>query len=398
MTTVDIGTTADLGNDEAQPDSAQGPIRVDVHLDQSAWSTHLAEETLRGLNDDPPWIPPVWFYDELGSVLFEEITRLEEYYPTEAERRILATHATEIVEISGMETLAELGSGTSDKTALLLDAGEAAGTLSTFVPFDCSEEVLRRASAQIAAARPGIAVHAVVGDFNEHLWALPTEGACVLAFLGSTIGNLEPPQRKGFLADVAATLDADDWFLLGTDLVKPVEQLVPAYDDSRGVTARFNLNALSVMNSELVANFEPDAFEHRAVWNDQESRVEMQLVANSDLSVHIAALDGLDFEMRSGEHIRTEISTKFTPEQVRSELAGAGLETAEAWTDEDGRFLVTLARLAGPEPEDLRGYGSRSRVAGPRSRGSAHSVMLPVGDSSVTATQPFRNAVTSLVG
>lgn len=346
MTTTEAGPTAPGTSHRAQPANDYAPIRVDVHLDQSAWSTHLAEETFKGLNDDPPWIPPVWFYDEPGSVLFEQITRLEEYYPTEAERQILAAHATEIAETTGMETLAEIGSGTSDKTALLLDAGEAAGTLSTFAPFDCSEEVLRRTCAQIAAARPGMSVHAVVGDFNEHLWALPTEGACVLAFLGSTIGNLEPPQRKGFLADVAATLDHDDWFLLGTDLVKPVEQLVPAYDDSRGVTARFNLNALSVMNSQLIADFQPDAFEHRAVWNEQESRIEMQLVACNDQSVHLAALDGLDLEIRAGEHIRTEISTKFTRGQVRSELAGAGLVTEEAWTDAEGRFLVTLARSA----------------------------------------------------
>lgn len=344
MTTTDPPTTTPDAQHAVGPGGGGDPIRVDVHLDQSAWSTHLAEQTLQGLSDDPPWIPPVWFYDEEGSAIFEEITRLAEYYPTAAEREILATHATEIAEMTGMQTLAELGSGTSDKTALLLDAGETAGTLRTFAPFDCSEETLRRAAAQIAAARPGLAVHAVVGDFNEHLGALPTDGVCVLAFLGSTIGNLEPPQRKGFLSEVAATLDSDDWLLLGTDLVKRVDRLLAAYDDDDGVTARFNLNALSVMNRELLADFDPAGFEHRARWSDADSRMEMHLVARCDQSIHISALDGLSLDLRAGEHIRTEISTKFTPAQVHSELAEAGLATEAAWTDREGRFLVTLAR------------------------------------------------------
>ncbi len=323
-----------------------GSIRVDVILDQSTWSNHLAQQTLEGLRDNPPWIPPVWFYDAPGSALFEEITRLDEYYPTTAEREILTDHANEIVARTRLQTLAELGSGTSEKTALLLDAGEASGTLRTFAPFDCSEEVLRRSAAQIAGSRPQLAVHAVVGDFNEHLSHLPTEGICVLAFLGSTIGNMGPRQRKGFLAEVANTLDADDWFLLGTDLVKPATQLIPAYDDRNGVTARFNLNALSVMNNELLANFDTESFEHRAVWNPDESRIEMQLVATDDQSIRLAALDGTDLELRAGDHIRTEISTKFTPEQVRSELGQAGLITEATWTDSQERFLVSLARLA----------------------------------------------------
>lgn len=340
MTTADSHTT-DGG-------AGGAPITMDVHLDQSAWSTHLARQTLDGLSDDPPWIPPVWFYDEAGSAIFEEITRLAEYYPTEAEREILSTHAAEIAEMTGMETLAELGSGTSDKTALLLDAGEVAGTLKTFAPFDCSEEVLRRASAQIAAARPGLTVHAVVGDFNEHLRALPSEGVCMLAFLGSTIGNLEPPQRKGFLREVAATLDYDDWFLLGTDLVKAEDDLVAAYDDSGGVTARFNLNSLSVMNSELLADFDPAAFEHRAMWDDANSRIEMHLVARIDQSIHFSALSGFELVLRAGEHIRTEISAKFTPAQVHAELAEAGLAAQAAWSDDQDRFLVTLARPRRP--------------------------------------------------
>ena len=282
-------------NDRQQGDRPQ--IAVDVCLDQSAWSTHLEEQTLLGLRDDPPWIPPVWFYDEVGSVLFDEITRLEAYYPTATERSILAAHAAEIASITGAETLAELGSGTSDKTALLLDALSAHGTLSTFAPFDCSEEILRTSAAAIAGARPTVSVHAVVGDFHEHLDALPTDGICLLAFLGSTIGNLDAAQRKGFLADVADCLDADDWFLLGTDLVKPVERLVAAYDDPEGVTARFNINSLSVMNRELMADFDPSAFHHRAAWNAEESCIEMHLVADRSQTVHLQALGGLQVDL-----------------------------------------------------------------------------------------------------
>jgi len=331
----------------APSQTASAPtVTVEVHLDQSAWSTHLAEETLAGLRDRPPWIPPVWFYDEVGSALFDEITRLPEYYPTEAERSILAAHAGDIARITAAATLAELGSGTSDKTRLLLDAFTAEGTLEAFVPFDCSEEVLRAAANAIAHDRPALSVHAVVGDFHEHLWALPTEGPSVLAFLGSTIGNFDPAQRKGFLADVRANLDDDDWFLLGTDLVKPVDRLVTAYDDPAGVTARFNLNCLSVMNAELGADFDPSAYSHRARWNPADSCIEMHLVARRDQRVHVAALGGLDVVLAEGEHLRTEISTKFTPTQVARELTDAGLAVEATFTDERGDFMLTLSRPA----------------------------------------------------
>ena len=322
------------------------PVTVEVHLDQSEWSSHLAEETRDGLLADPPWIPPVWFYDELGSELFDAITRLPEYYPTEAERSILAERADEIASVTGAQTLAELGSGTSDKTKLLLDALERGGTLERFAPFDCSEEILRDAASSISAERPGIAVHAVVGDFHEHLDGLPTDGVCLLAFLGSTIGNLDPAQRKTFLAEVASTLDDDDWFLLGTDLVKPVDRLVRAYDDAEGVTARFNINALSVMNDELGADFDPGSFEHRSVWNAEESRIEMHLVSLCDQRVSIPGLRDLHLEVPEGRHLRTEISTKFTSAQVEAELAAAGLAVHAAWTDRSGDFQLTLARLA----------------------------------------------------
>ncbi len=320
------------------------PVRVDVHLDPTDWSEHLAAETRRGLVADPPWIPPVWFYDEAGSKLFDEITRLPEYYPTDAEREILRDHADELAELTGAGTLIELGSGTSEKTMLLLEALHRRGCLWRVSPFDVSEEVLRSASGTIAATLPGVQVHAVVGDFHRHLHEVPTDGVALLAFLGSTIGNLDPAQREVFLRQVRGALDTDDWFLVGTDLVKDTDRLLAAYDDAAGVTAAFNLNALSVMNRELGADFDPTAYRHRAHWDEAGRRIEMHLVSGSDQEVGIAGLGGLRLALPAGSHLRTEISTKFTPEGVVAELAAAGLEVVRSWTDSSGDFLLSLAR------------------------------------------------------
>ncbi len=340
--------TAPAGRTGGPPANAAGgdaasSCTIDVRLDRAAWATHLAEATATGLRSSPPWTPPVWFYDEVGSALFDRITRLDEYYPTRAERSILARRAEEIAATTGARTLAELGSGTSEKTTLLLDALADRGALQRVVPFDVSEAVLRSAADEIAARYPGVAVHAVVGDFHEHLGALPTDDTSLLAFLGSTIGNLSAAERSDFLRGVRSSLGDDDWFLLGTDLVKDPARLVAAYDDAAGVTARFNLNALAVMNRELGADFEPDAWSHRAVYAVEHQRIEMHVVAARDQVVHVEALE-VELPLPAGGWIRTEISTKFTAEQVASELEGAGLSTVASWTDDDGDFLVTLAR------------------------------------------------------
>lgn len=320
-------------------------ITVDVHLDPADWSRHLAEETALGLVDRPPWTPPVWFYDEVGSRLFDRITRLDEYYPTRAERSILAAHAGAIAARTGATTLIELGSGTSDKTTLLLDALRDHGTLERIVPFDVSEAVLRSAAATLAETYPDVDVHAVVGDFHEHLGHIPSHGRRLLAFLGSTIGNLDPDQRREFLRRVRHSLDGDGWFLLGTDLVKDRTRLVRAYDDDSGVTAAFNLNALHVMNRELGADFDVDAWRHRAVFDEEHQRIEMHVVAVTDQTVSFATLDRT-LTVEAGGHLRTEISAKFTEPQVRAELAGAGFAVDASWTDDDGDFLLTLARPA----------------------------------------------------
>lgn len=340
-----MSTGADLvdaGGDSAGP--PQDPATVTVHLQHAEWSRHLAEETGRGLRDDPPWIPPVWFYDETGSKLFEEITRLAEYYPTEAERSILREHATEIADVTSAATMVELGSGTSDKTMLVIDALVRAGSLVTFVPFDVSEEVLRSASRTLAATYPHLGVHAIVGDFHRHLRHIPTGDSTMVAFLGSTIGNLNPQQRGTFLAELRAALHPGDWFLLGTDLVKPVERLLAAYDDPAGVTAAFDLNALDVLNRELDADFDRSRYRHRAHWDPGGEQIEMHLVAEDDQTVVVRGLDDLVVRIPGGAHLRTEISAKFRPEGVGKELTDAGFEPVERWTDRGGDFLVTLAR------------------------------------------------------
>jgi L-histidine N-alpha-methyltransferase len=316
-------------------------VEVDVLLDATEWAAHLADETARGLRATPPWTPPVWFYDDIGSVLFDEITRLPEYYPTRAERSILAAHAGDIARLSGADVLVELGSGTSDKTRLLIDGLRAAGTLRRFVPFDVSEAVLRDAAAAIAGEHPGLEVHAVVGDFHRHLGEIPRGGKRLVAFLGGTIGNLDPAQRARFLFDIDAMLDPGEAFLLGTDLVKDRQRLLDAYDDAAGVTAAFDRNALAVMNRELDADFDPDAFEHRSHWDDDRAWIEMHLVARRPQVVQVRALD-LEVRFAAGEHLRTEISAKFTPDGLREELWAAGLVVQEQWTDPAGDFLLSL--------------------------------------------------------
>jgi L-histidine Nalpha-methyltransferase len=317
-------------------------VAVDVHLAAPDWAEVLAAEVRRGLTGSPKVLSPVWFYDERGSELFDEITRLDEYYPTRAERAILEAHAGEIARRSGATTLVELGSGTSDKTRLLLDAMAEAGTLERFVPFDVSEETLRTAAASIAGEY-GLDVRAVVGDFHRHLGLIPLDGRRMIAFLGGTVGNLDPMKRREFFDDLRAAMDGDEWLLLGTDLVKDPDRLVAAYDDAAGVTAEFNRNMLRVLDRELAADFDPTAFDHVALWNAEESWIEMRLRSRRDQQVRVDQLD-LDVTFAEGEDLLTEISAKFTPEGLREELATSGFAVEAGWTDPAGDFLLTLAR------------------------------------------------------
>jgi L-histidine Nalpha-methyltransferase len=303
----------------------------------------LAADARRGLTSTPKDLPPKWFYDDEGSALFEEITRLPEYYPTRAERSILVARAPEIARRVQADTLVELGSGTSEKTRLLLDALRDEGTLSGFVPFDVSEQTLKDAAAAIENEYPGITVAPVVGDFDHDLDRLAADGRRIVAFLGGTIGNLLPEARARFLRDVSAGLGADDHFLLGTDLVKDPARLVAAYDDAQGVTAAFNRNVLRVMNRELGAEFDPERFAHVAAWDPDNEWIEMRLRSLADQVVPVRDL-GLDVHFADGEEMRTEVSAKFRREGIEQELRAAGLELVDWWTDAPRDFALSLTR------------------------------------------------------
>jgi len=317
-------------------------VELDVRLDPSSLVEQMADDVRRGLSAPRKWLPPKYFYDARGSELFDEITRLPEYYPTRTERAILSQRVGEIAAITRAETLVELGSGTSDKTRLLLRALEEQGTLRRFVPFDVDPTVLVDAARVITGEFPSLEVAPVVGDFERHLGELPAHPRRLVAFLGSTIGNLDPAERAQFLTDLRSTLQPGDAFLLGTDLVKPVSRLIPAYDDAAGVTAAFNKNVLAVLNRELDADFDADRYEHRAVWNLGHEWIEMRLRSTADQRVHVRTL-GLEVHFTAGEELRTEISAKFRREGVGAELAAAGLRLDRWWTDPAGDFALSLS-------------------------------------------------------
>ncbi len=317
-------------------------VRVEVHLGPDDLRKALEHDARTGLTARPKDLPPKWFYDERGCELFDAITRLPEYYPTRAERAILSVRAGEIARATGADTLVELGSGTSEKTRLLLHALADAGTLTRFVPFDVSEPTLRAAAGAIERELPGIEVHAVVGDFERHLGLLPPGGRRLIAFLGGTIGNLAPPARAGFFAEIAAGLAPGDAFLLGTDLVKEPARLEAAYDDAAGVTAAFNRNLLSVLNRELGADFVDERFEHVARWVPDEEWIEMRLRSSSAQTARVRDLD-LEVRFGAGEEMRTEISAKFRRERIEAELGAAGLAIAGWWADPPGDFALSLA-------------------------------------------------------
>ena len=317
-------------------------LSLSNYLAADSAAAALRRDVRDGLTQTPKTLPPKWFYDSVGSDLFDQITRLPEYYPTRTEAQILRERSAEITAAAGADTLVELGSGTSEKTRMLLDAMRAGGSLRRFIPFDVDAGVLRAAGDAIGREYPGIEIDAVCGDFEEHLGKIPRVGRRLVVFLGSTIGNLTPGPRMDFLSALADTLQPGDSLLLGTDLVKDSERLVRAYDDSAGVTGAFNRNVLAVVNRELDADFDLDAFDHVAKWNSVEERIEMWLRAQTPQQVRIAALD-LDVAYAAGEEMLTEVSCKFRPDGVAAELAKAGLRQTHWWTDSAGDFGLSLA-------------------------------------------------------
>ncbi|MFJ8487561.1 L-histidine N(alpha)-methyltransferase [Streptomyces sp. NPDC094038] len=315
------------------------PFRVTRTLPEDATDAALRADVLTGLTATPKTLPPKWFYDARGSELFEQITELPEYYPTRAEREILRTRSGEIAAASGARTLVELGSGSSEKTRLLIDALTG---LQVYVPVDVSESALTQAGEALVAERPGLTVHALIADFTGRLELPETPGPRLLVFLGGTIGNLLPAERAEFLASVRRRLAPGDALLLGTDLVKDEGVLVRAYDDAAGVTAEFNKNVLAVVDRELDADFDPDAFDHVALWDAENEWIEMRLRSRVAQTVKVPALD-LAVDFAAGEELRTEVSAKFRRAGVTAELAAAGLELTDWWTDAEGRFALSLS-------------------------------------------------------
>jgi L-histidine N-alpha-methyltransferase len=302
----------------------------------------LADEVRSALAAQPRTLPPRWLYDANGSKLFDEITRLPEYYPYAAERAILEAHSGEIVATTMVPTIVELGSGTSEKTRLLLDAAIANGQLDRFVPFDVSKESLEEAAHRLRQAYPRLHIDPAAGDFTDDLGPLRSPSRKTVVFLGGTIGNFYPAERAEFLSNVGKLLLPGDWLLLGTDLVKSADRLIAAYDDSKGVTAEFIRNALRALNREMDADFDPYAFDYVPFWDSHEHRMDLRLRARNAQHIHITGA-ALDLDLASGEEIRMEISTKFTHSQVRAELAAADLSAHRTWTDPAGDFALTLA-------------------------------------------------------
>jgi len=321
-----------------------GAVRISSCLSH-ADERRLADDVLDGLTRPFKELPPKHFYDARGSELFEQICELPEYYPTRAERAILERRADEMVAENGACELVELGSGSPDKARVLLDAMAREGTLARYVPLDVSEQALRDSARRLTDEYPDLQVHGLVADFERHLESLPEDrdGPRIIALLGGTIGNFPPGSRRRLLREIRRVMGSDDLLLLGTDLVKAPDAIEAAYNDSAGVTAEFNRNVLAVVNRELDADFNPEAFEHVAFYDRRHEWIEMRLRARLPQRVRIRGL-GIQVEFAAGEEMRTEISAKFTRGRVQEDFAAAGLELVRWYTDPEERFALSLGR------------------------------------------------------
>ena len=324
---------------------AEPAVRIDSHL-RSADERSLADDVLDGLTRPFKELPPKHFYDARGAELFDRICELPEYYPTRAERSILQQQADEIARLTGASELVELGSGTAAKTRVLLDALHDAGTLVRYVPVDVTERMVRACAEQLTEEYPGLQVHGVIGDFERHLDRVPPAvGPRIVAFLGGTIGNFPPGSRRRVLREIRGLLGPGDHLLMGTDLVKDPDVLEAAYDDPQGVTAEFNRNVLRVLNRELDAGFDPQDFDHVALFDREHEWIEMRLRARRAHTTLVRALD-LPVRFEAGEEMRTEISAKFTHERLQGDLSAAGLQLVRWLTDPERLFALTLSRRA----------------------------------------------------
>jgi L-histidine N-alpha-methyltransferase len=321
--------------------SSEQHAQVVVVRNETEARSTLYDATLRSLRAEVKALPSVWLYDEQGSQLYEEMTRLPEYYLPGRESEILCARADAVAGRTQANTLVELGAGTAMNTRLLLDALEAVGTLERFVPLDVSKPTLRASAQAIAAAYREISVHAIVGDFERDLGALPTNGRLLIAFLGSTIGNLYPEQRKKFFEAVASALGREDALLVGIDLVKDAARIEAAYNDSRGVTEAFVRNALTAVNTELRATFDQHRFAYQARWDPGREWMDIGLRAREAHTVSIERLE-LEVAFQESEPLRVEVSSKFRREQFEREAAEARLRVESWWTDRAADFAVAL--------------------------------------------------------
>ncbi len=322
-----------------------GAIVVDDRTTDSDFDRQMRAEVRGGLTAAHKWLPPKYFYDELGSQLFERITGLDEYYQTRTERTLLARTADELVNRGTCRSIIELGSGNSSKTRVLIDAMYG-HRLRHYMPIDISREIVEASAAKLRREYPRLSLHCVIADFTASLPLQEVPGPALIVFLGGTIGNLHREEAVAFLRGIAAEMRPDDRFLLGIDLVKDPNVLHAAYNDARGVTAEFNLNVLRVLNRELDATFRLDDFVHYAFYDPRDSRIEMHLAARRAHSVDIGAL-GLEVDFYRGESILTEISRKFTVPSAGALLADGGMQLEELFTDDDERFALCLARRTG---------------------------------------------------
>jgi len=321
------------------------PYRADVRVDEAARAAALADDAREGLHAPPRSLPPKYFYDAAGSWLFEQITALPEYYLTRAEMRAVLMHGRAIMSAAQPDEIVELGAGGCRKIRQLLAAADGRAP-SRYIPVDFDETTLARAGATLLVERPNLDIYAIIGDFERHLDAVPpARGRRLVAFFGSTIGNLGPSARARLLAAIRRLLGPEDRFLLGVDLVKDRARLEAAYNDRAGVTAAFNRNILRVLNRGLDGDFDPEAFEHLAWFDERASRIEMHLRPMRRQRVQLRRA-GLALTVDSDETIWTESSYKFTRGMTAAMLQAAGMAIEEWFTDDEGLFGVVLTRAA----------------------------------------------------
>lgn len=309
-------------------------------------ATNAGSDVVRGLTQRPKSLPPCYFYDDRGSELFEQICELPEYYLTRTETSILQQYAGAVAQITGVCELVELGSGNSTKTRILLDAYQKLGYPLHYLPIDVSAGILESSAKQLLHDYPELQVHALAGTYEAALGKLTPRQlpSRMICFIGSTLGNLNPQECDAFLCQIRSTLQMGEYFLLGIDLQKPKEILEPAYDDSQGVTAAFNLNMLEHLNRSFAGDFDLTQFAHWAFYNETEQQIEMHLKSRRSQTVQLQSLN-LSVNFDQGETILTEISRKFNLNTIQQQLSAWDLIPIQTWTDANQWFGLLLCQL-----------------------------------------------------